>query len=107
MSLVKNKERFRFKNVSAGAVFVIWNLSVWLHSYSLVPEASCRSYFKQLADADFSVFSSTLGFIATTLFNNARSCLVSPPTSTTAEQLVNHILQCFCFFSIQQSHELN
>ncbi|KAF0037099.1 hypothetical protein F2P81_009973 [Scophthalmus maximus] len=35
-----------------------------------------ESYFEQLADADFSVFSSALSYKRTDLFANARSCLV-------------------------------
>lgn len=58
-------------------LFVL-HLHVSVCSYSLVPEASCRSYFQQLADADFSVFSSVLGYKLAALFDNARSCLVSP-----------------------------
>uniref|UniRef100_A0A3Q3L8M9 Mesothelin a n=2 Tax=Mastacembelus armatus TaxID=205130 RepID=A0A3Q3L8M9_9TELE len=45
------------------------------YDYSLVPQNSCRSYFEQLADADFSVFSPVLSYKQTALFANARSCL--------------------------------
>lgn len=45
------------------------------YDYSLVPQAGCRSYFQQLADADFSVFSPTLSYKRSELFANAGSCL--------------------------------
>lgn len=45
------------------------------YSYSKVPQDSCRLYFEQLGDADFSVFSSELSYKRTALFDNARSCL--------------------------------
>ncbi|XP_051940160.1 uncharacterized protein LOC127613259 isoform X1 [Hippocampus zosterae] len=45
------------------------------YNYSLVPQNSCRSYFEELAEADFSVFSSVLSSIPTVLFENAKSCL--------------------------------
>ncbi|MEQ2241585.1 hypothetical protein ILYODFUR_026844, partial [Ilyodon furcidens] len=45
------------------------------YDYSLVLQTSCRSYFKELGDADFSVFSSDLSYKRTALLNNARSCL--------------------------------
>uniref|UniRef100_A0A8C5F9E7 Uncharacterized protein n=1 Tax=Gadus morhua TaxID=8049 RepID=A0A8C5F9E7_GADMO len=46
-----------------------------ISSYSLVPQANCKSYFQELAEADFSVFSTTLQFKRAELFTNARSCL--------------------------------
>uniref|UniRef100_A0A3Q3ECN7 Uncharacterized protein n=1 Tax=Hippocampus comes TaxID=109280 RepID=A0A3Q3ECN7_HIPCM len=45
------------------------------YNYSLVPQDSCRSYFEELAEADFSVFSSVLSSVPTVLFENAKSCL--------------------------------
>ncbi|CAL8285764.1 unnamed protein product [Arctogadus glacialis] len=45
------------------------------YDYSLVPQANCKSYFQELAEADFSVFSTTLQFKRAELFTNARSCL--------------------------------
>uniref|UniRef100_A0A3P9HKH7 Mesothelin a n=1 Tax=Oryzias latipes TaxID=8090 RepID=A0A3P9HKH7_ORYLA len=58
------------------------------YDYSLVPQSSCRSYFQELGDADFSVFSSVLSYKQTALFNNARSCLGIPNTaSLTADQV--------------------
>uniref|UniRef100_A0A3B3CMK3 Mesothelin a n=1 Tax=Oryzias melastigma TaxID=30732 RepID=A0A3B3CMK3_ORYME len=57
------------------------------YDYSLVPQSSCRSYFQELADADFSVFSSVLSYKQTALFNNARSCLGITSTSLTADQV--------------------
>lgn len=53
--------------------------SAFFHSYSKVPPDSCRLYFEQLGDADFSVFSSDLSYKRTALFDNARSCLVRTP----------------------------
>uniref|UniRef100_A0AAQ4R9F9 Mesothelin a n=1 Tax=Gasterosteus aculeatus aculeatus TaxID=481459 RepID=A0AAQ4R9F9_GASAC len=76
------------KDDSDATLFDLYPPDVLLYyNYSLVPEASCRSYFKQLADADFSVFSSTLGFMATTLFENARSCLGITNTSLTEDNV--------------------
>ncbi|XP_068583671.1 uncharacterized protein [Cebidichthys violaceus] len=57
------------------------------YDYSLVPQASCRSYFEQLADADFTVFSSTLSYKITALFDNARSCLGITNTSLTEDNI--------------------
>ncbi|KAM7394590.1 hypothetical protein PAMP_021381 [Pampus punctatissimus] len=57
------------------------------YDYSLVPQASCRSYFEQLADADFSVFSSALSYKLTILFANARSCLGITNTSLTQDDI--------------------
>ncbi|XP_020560196.1 uncharacterized protein LOC101156712 [Oryzias latipes] len=57
------------------------------YDYSLVPQSSCRSYFEELADADFSVFSSVLSYKQTALFNNARSCLGITNTSLNADQV--------------------
>ncbi|XP_023154081.2 uncharacterized protein LOC111588137 isoform X2 [Amphiprion ocellaris] len=57
------------------------------YDYSLVPQASCRSYFEQLADADFSVFSSALSYKRTDLFDNARSCLAIKNTSLTGDNI--------------------
>ncbi|KAM9770399.1 uncharacterized protein mslnb [Menidia menidia] len=57
------------------------------YDYSLVPQASCRSYFEQLADADFSVFSTVLSYKRTALFNNARSCLGITTTNLTEDNI--------------------
>lgn len=46
------------------------------YSYDQVEKANCKSYFQALSSADFSVISSGLS-IKTTLWNNARNCLVS------------------------------
>ncbi|KAM7419684.1 hypothetical protein PAMA_016664 [Pampus argenteus] len=58
------------------------------YDYSLVPQASCRSYFEQLADADFSIFSSVLSYKLTILFANARSCLGITNTSLTQDNIL-------------------
>uniref|UniRef100_A0A3P9KK76 Mesothelin a n=1 Tax=Oryzias latipes TaxID=8090 RepID=A0A3P9KK76_ORYLA len=57
------------------------------YDYSLVPQSSCRSYFQELGDADFSVFSSVLSYKLTALFNNARSCLGITNTSLTEDNV--------------------
>ncbi|TKS68552.1 Mesothelin-like protein [Collichthys lucidus] len=57
------------------------------YNYSLVPQASCRSYFEQIGDADFSIFSSTLNYKLTNLFANARSCLGITNTSLTEDNI--------------------
>lgn len=57
------------------------------YDYSLVPQASCRSYFEQLAEADFFVFSSALRFRQAILFANARSCLGITSTSLTEDNI--------------------
>ncbi|XP_028270757.1 uncharacterized protein mslnb isoform X2 [Parambassis ranga] len=57
------------------------------YDYILVPKASCRLYFEQLAEADFSVFSSALSYKLTALFNNAKSCLGITNTSLTADTI--------------------
>ncbi|XP_029285570.1 mesothelin-like protein [Cottoperca gobio] len=57
------------------------------YDYSLVPQADCRSYFEQLADADFTVFSSDLSYKRTALFVNARSCLGITTTSLTEDNI--------------------
>lgn len=48
-----------------------------------MPQSLCRAYFTQLADADFSVFSSALSYKRSALFTNAKSCLVSPRPAVT------------------------
>uniref|UniRef100_A0A3B4AB41 Mesothelin a n=1 Tax=Periophthalmus magnuspinnatus TaxID=409849 RepID=A0A3B4AB41_9GOBI len=57
------------------------------YQYSSVPVSRCRDYFQQLADADFSVFSSALSYKKTELFTNAKSCLGINSTSLTQEQV--------------------
>ncbi|KAE8300477.1 Mesothelin Pre-pro-megakaryocyte-potentiating factor [Larimichthys crocea] len=57
------------------------------YDYSLVPQASCKSYFEQIGDADFSIFSSTLNYKLTNLFANARSCLGITNTSLTEDNI--------------------
>ncbi|KAE8300447.1 Mesothelin Pre-pro-megakaryocyte-potentiating factor [Larimichthys crocea] len=57
------------------------------YDYSLVPQASCKSYFEQIGDADFSIFSSTLNYKLNNLFANARSCLGITNTSLTEDNI--------------------
>ncbi|XP_040892778.1 uncharacterized protein LOC121181061 isoform X2 [Toxotes jaculatrix] len=77
------------KNDSDATSFDLYPPDVLLYyDYSLVPQASCRSYFQQLADADFSVFSSVLSYKLTALFANARSCLGITNTSLTKDNIL-------------------
>ncbi|KAJ0051125.1 hypothetical protein NL108_014612, partial [Boleophthalmus pectinirostris] len=57
------------------------------YQYSSVPASRCRDYFEQLAEADFTVFSSDLSYIKVQLFTNARSCLGINSTRLTQEQV--------------------
>ncbi|KAM9362625.1 uncharacterized protein mslnb [Symphorus nematophorus] len=57
------------------------------YDYSLVPQTTCRSYFEQLAEADFFVFSSALRYKLAVLFTNARSCLGITNTSLTEDNV--------------------
>ncbi|XP_077426676.1 uncharacterized protein LOC144055006 [Vanacampus margaritifer] len=45
------------------------------YNYSQVPQNSCRVYFEELAEADFSVFSPVLNGMLSVLLDNAKSCL--------------------------------
>ena len=76
-------ESFELETIRAVLFFFFLIKSLRLLSYSLVPQASCRFYFQQLADADFSVFSTDLSYKRNDLFTNCRSCLVSPPNTHT------------------------
>uniref|UniRef100_A0A3B3DRP9 Uncharacterized protein n=1 Tax=Oryzias melastigma TaxID=30732 RepID=A0A3B3DRP9_ORYME len=76
------------------------------YNYSLVPRSSCRSYFQELADADFSVFSPALIYKRSDLFINARSCLGITSTSLT-EDNVSVLGNMCCMLDgtyIQNSH---
>ncbi|KAF1394729.1 hypothetical protein PFLUV_G00004170 [Perca fluviatilis] len=76
------------KNDSDATSFDLYPPDVLLYyDYSLVPQASCRFYFQQLAEADFSVFSSVLSYKLTALFANARSCLGITNTTLTADTI--------------------
>lgn len=68
--------------MSLSPIFIVF-VSLCVCSYSLVPQNLCRAYFTQLADADFSVFSSSLSYKRSALFTNAKSCLVSSRTTVT------------------------
>ncbi|XP_035993294.1 uncharacterized protein mslnb isoform X3 [Fundulus heteroclitus] len=57
------------------------------YNYSLVPRSSCKAYFEQLSEADFSVFSSSLSYKRSALFDNARSCLNITSTNLTGDQI--------------------
>ncbi|KAK2817326.1 hypothetical protein Q5P01_025517 [Channa striata] len=57
------------------------------YDYSLVPQASCRSYFEQLGAADFTVFSAALSYKLTALFANAMRCLGITNTSLTKDNV--------------------
>ncbi|XP_035856757.1 uncharacterized protein LOC118494963 [Sander lucioperca] len=76
------------KNDSDATSFDLYPPDMLLYyDYSLVPQASCRFYFQQLAEADFSVFSSALSYKLTALFANARSCLGITNTTLTADNI--------------------
>ncbi|XP_053273901.1 uncharacterized protein LOC128435137 [Pleuronectes platessa] len=76
------------KGDSDATSFALYPPDVLLYyDYSLVPQASCRSYFEELADADFTVFSSDLSYKRTALFDNARSCLGITTTSLTKDNI--------------------
>ncbi|XP_029595979.1 uncharacterized protein mslnb isoform X4 [Salmo trutta] len=45
------------------------------YDYSKVSQDTCKDYFRELGDADFSVFSNALSFKRTALVNNAKTCL--------------------------------
>ncbi|XP_029594653.1 uncharacterized protein LOC115177814 isoform X2 [Salmo trutta] len=45
------------------------------YAYSKVSQDTCKDYFRELGDADFSVFSNPLSFKRTALVNNAKTCL--------------------------------
>ncbi|CAL1600813.1 unnamed protein product [Knipowitschia caucasica] len=57
------------------------------YNYSIVPQSSCRSYFMELGEADFSVFSTALSYKKTELFTNYKSCLGINGSSLTQEQV--------------------
>uniref|UniRef100_A0A8C9X0G2 Uncharacterized protein n=1 Tax=Sander lucioperca TaxID=283035 RepID=A0A8C9X0G2_SANLU len=76
------------KNDSDATSFDLYPPDMLLYyDYSLVPQASCRFYFQQLAEAHFSVFSSALSYKLTALFANARSCLGITNTTLTADNI--------------------
>ncbi|XP_028444296.1 uncharacterized protein LOC114562185, partial [Perca flavescens] len=76
------------KNDSDATSFDLYPPDVLLYyDYSLVLQASCRFYFQELAEADFSVFSSVLSYKLTALFANARSCLGITNTTLTADTI--------------------
>ncbi|KAI3353425.1 hypothetical protein L3Q82_019952, partial [Scortum barcoo] len=58
------------------------------YDYTLVPQAKCRSYFQQISEADFSVFSPVLRYKRDALFNNARSCLGITTTKLTKDNIL-------------------
>uniref|UniRef100_A0A669BQN3 Mesothelin a n=1 Tax=Oreochromis niloticus TaxID=8128 RepID=A0A669BQN3_ORENI len=57
------------------------------YDYSLVPQGSCRAYFTELGNANFSVFSAALSYKRTALFENAKSCLGITNTSLTKDSI--------------------
>uniref|UniRef100_A0A3B3IE90 Uncharacterized protein n=1 Tax=Oryzias latipes TaxID=8090 RepID=A0A3B3IE90_ORYLA len=81
-------------------------MSIFVCFYSLVPQSSCRSYFQELADADFSIFSPALTYKRSALFDNARSCLGITSTSL-SEDNVSVLGNMCCILDgsyIQNSH---
>ncbi|KAK5926100.1 hypothetical protein CgunFtcFv8_021697 [Champsocephalus gunnari] len=76
------------RNDSDATIFDLFPPDMLMYyNYSLVPENMCRSYFEQLSDADFSVFSSDLSHQRSALFVNARSCLGITNTSLTEDNV--------------------
>ncbi|XP_077575260.1 uncharacterized protein LOC144198224 [Stigmatopora nigra] len=57
------------------------------YNYSLVPPGDCRSYFQELSEADFSVFSPVLANIPSVLFEHAKDCLGITSTSLTEDHI--------------------
>uniref|UniRef100_A0A3P9J4A0 Uncharacterized protein n=1 Tax=Oryzias latipes TaxID=8090 RepID=A0A3P9J4A0_ORYLA len=97
----------QIKDESDATSFSLYPPDVLLYyDYSLVPQSSCRSYFQELADADFSIFSPALTYKRSALFNNARSCLGITSTSLT-EDNVSVLGNMCCILDgsyIQNSH---
>ncbi|XP_023810060.1 mesothelin-like protein [Oryzias latipes] len=97
----------QIKEESDATSFSLYPPDVLLYyDYSLVPRSSCRSYFQELADADFSIFSSALTYRRSSLFNNARNCLGITSTSLT-EDNVSVLGNMCCILDgsyIQNSH---
>lgn len=89
--------------MSLSPIFIVF-VSLYVCSYSLVPQNLCRAYFTVLANADFSVFSSSLSYKQSALFTNAKSCLVSPRTAVTGvfissrNRFFDTILRLIAFF---------
>ncbi|KAM6971840.1 mesothelin-like protein [Aplochiton taeniatus] len=76
------------KNDGDSTIFSLYPPDMLLYyDYSLVPVNSCRAYFTELGDADFSVFSSTLNYKLTALFTNARNCLGITNTSLSRDNV--------------------
>ncbi|XP_064814694.1 uncharacterized protein LOC135530271, partial [Oncorhynchus masou masou] len=57
------------------------------YDYSKVPRDSCKDYFSELGDADFSVFSDALSFKRTALVNNVKTCLGISGTVLSSDNL--------------------
>ncbi|XP_015249516.1 PREDICTED: uncharacterized protein LOC107097056 isoform X1 [Cyprinodon variegatus] len=80
VTLVESQLTCMYNHISAESDITSFDLFppdvLLYYDYSLVPQVSCRAYFEQLGDADFSVFSSDLTYKRIALFDNARSCLV-------------------------------
>uniref|UniRef100_A0A3P9HJY5 Uncharacterized protein n=1 Tax=Oryzias latipes TaxID=8090 RepID=A0A3P9HJY5_ORYLA len=97
----------QIKDESDATSFSLYPPDVLLYyDYSLVPQSSCRSYFQELADADFSIFSPALTYKRSALFDNARSCLGITSTSL-SEDNVSVLGNMCCILDgsyIQNSH---
>uniref|UniRef100_A0A3B3CH34 Uncharacterized protein n=1 Tax=Oryzias melastigma TaxID=30732 RepID=A0A3B3CH34_ORYME len=97
----------QIKEESDATSFSLYPPDVLLYyDYSLVLRSNCRSYFQELADADFSIFSPALRYKRSALFNNARSCLGINSTSLT-EDNVSVLGNMCCMLNgsyIQNSH---
>uniref|UniRef100_A0A3P9M1M5 Mesothelin a n=1 Tax=Oryzias latipes TaxID=8090 RepID=A0A3P9M1M5_ORYLA len=97
----------QIKEESDATSFSLYPPDVLLYyDYSLVPRSSCRSYFQELADADFSIFSPALTYKRSAVFDNARSCLGITSTSL-SEDNVSVLGNMCCILDgsyIQNSH---
>uniref|UniRef100_A0A3P9HJV8 Mesothelin a n=1 Tax=Oryzias latipes TaxID=8090 RepID=A0A3P9HJV8_ORYLA len=97
----------QIKDESDATSFSLYPPDVLLYyDYSLVPQSSCRSYFQELADADFSIFSPALTYKRSDLFENARNCLGITSTSL-SEDNVSVLGNMCCILDgsyIQNSH---
>uniref|UniRef100_A0A3P9KJP4 Uncharacterized protein n=1 Tax=Oryzias latipes TaxID=8090 RepID=A0A3P9KJP4_ORYLA len=97
----------QIKEESDATSFSLYPPDVLLYyDYSLVPRSSCRSYFQELANADFSIFSPALTYRRSALFDNARNCLGITSTSLT-EDNVSVLGNMCCILDgsyIQNSH---
>uniref|UniRef100_A0A3P9HKQ7 Mesothelin a n=1 Tax=Oryzias latipes TaxID=8090 RepID=A0A3P9HKQ7_ORYLA len=95
----------QIKDESDATSFSLYPPDVLLYyDYSLVPQSSCRSYFQELADADFSIFSPALTYKRSALFENARSCLGITSTSLSEDNVSVLGNMCCILDEVENSH---